>query len=170
MFSSVFALAVSGMLAGAETANLPVWQSDYRQARELATREHKPMAVVIGNGANGWDKVVVGGAFGSETVSTLRTGFVCVYVDNSTPAGAKLAKDFGVTETGVVFSDRTAGVQAFRRLGAMPDAELHQAAVKYSDPKVVVTSTDTGAPVRVEAYYPPQASGTCPNCRPAYYR
>jgi hypothetical protein len=91
-------------------------------------------------------------------------------VDRATTDGAKLAGEFGLADAGLVMSDRTAEVQAFRHVGTMPDAELRLAAVRYSDPNLVVKTTETGAPAQAVApvYYQP--SGTCPNCRPAYYR
>ena len=48
MFSSMICLAASAMLSTATAANLPAWQLDYRQARDVAAREQKPLAVVIG--------------------------------------------------------------------------------------------------------------------------
>src|SRR6185369_16011411 len=165
MYSSMICLAMSAMLSTTTAAHLPAWQLDYRQARDVAAREQKPLAVVVGTGAAGWDKIVAGD-LAPETASALRSGFVCVYVDKSTPDGEKLAKAFDLTKTtGLVISDRKGDLQAFRHEGQMADADLHRAAVRYADPALVVRSTESNAPPPAPVQYYQPAFGGCPSCR-----
>ena len=79
---------------------------DYRQARDLAAKEQKPLAVIIGSGSTGWEKVV---PMADRTATAMRAGFVCVYVDKTTPEGEKLAKAFEMNDAGVIISNVSPG-------------------------------------------------------------
>ena len=170
MFSSLVGFAMTAMLTS--SVNLPAWQTDYRNAREQAARDHRPLAIVIGTGSSGWDAVV---PMVDRTADDLRTNFVCVYVDKNTPAGQKLARDFEMTDTvGVVISDRTGDFQAFRHTGKIEEAEMHRAAVRYADPAYRVLRTETAVPEPVQTQsnyqqqaYPAATNGGCPNCQRA---
>jgi hypothetical protein len=139
----------------------------YRQAKDIAAQAQKPLVVVIGSGSAGWDDVV---AMEDDTATAVRANFVCCYIDKNTERGAQLAREFEMVDTtGVVMSDRTGELQAFRRTGKMESAELHRAALRYSDPAFVVRTTETQVPVQQANYYsnyaPPPMQGGCPNCQ-----
>ena len=177
MFSSMVGIAMTAMLTS--SVNLPAWQMDYRNAKEMAARDHRPLAVVIGTGSTGWDAVV---PMVDRTADAMRTGYVCVYVDKSTPAGRKLAGEFEMSDTvGVVISDRTGEFQAFRHSGRIDEAELVRATARYADPAYRVLRTETVVPeqpVSPVGYYQSQyaapqsatsapAQSSCPNCQRA---
>jgi len=158
MFSSMIGLALA--LAPSPAANLTAWQSDYRQAKSLAAREHKPLAVVIGTGAANWDNVVSAGSLGDTAINTIRSTYVCVYIDTATEAGKKLAKEFDFTGPGVIISDRTGELQAYRQVGTVEATKLTTTLVKYAESDRVVKTTEVVAPVTI----------TTPHFQPAYYQ
>jgi len=166
------------MLGTASTSNLPAWQLDYRQAQELAARDQKPLAVVLGSGPASWEKLVAG-EISDETSNVLRTNFVCVYVDTKTVEGKKLADDFEMSSNpGLVISDRTGRVQAYRHGGTMDNAELQRTAAKIADPNFVPQTTETNqaaafkTPAPAPVYTSPAANSYCPSCqlRQSMYR
>ena len=121
MFAHVFLALVSI----GQVVNAPVWQADYSAARSQAIAQKKPLAVVLGTGANGMDKVVVG--LDKETQKRLANDFVCVYVDTSSPNGKLLATAFEIVGgQGVVLSDRSAKSQAFWKQGTITGQEFAQ--------------------------------------------
>ncbi|MFL5329243.1 MAG: hypothetical protein ACJ8C4_10040 [Gemmataceae bacterium] len=165
MFRFAFAVTFVACL-GTSSANLPSWEMSYRQAKDIAAQAQKPLVVVIGTGSAGWGDVV---SMEDQAASAVRANFVCCYIDRNTERGAQLAREFEMVETtGVVMSDRTGELQAFRRTGKMESAELHRAALRYSDPAYVVRTTETQVPVQQANYYSnyaPPTQGGCPNCQ-----
>src|SRR5262245_23387356 len=89
MYTSFLVLALSGLVA-ADTAN-PGWQNDYVAARSQAQREGKPLAVFLGSGESGWQKV---GRDSNEVKQVLANKYICVYVDSKTDEGKRLAEAF----------------------------------------------------------------------------
>lgn len=171
MFSSLVCVA----MLGTASSNLPTWQPDYRQAMEISARDHKPVVVVLGSGPASWEKLVVG-EISPETASALRANFVCVYVDVKTAEGKKLAQDFEMTTNpGLVMSDRTGQVQAYRHGGTMDEAELHRTVAKLSDPNFVPRTTEANAAAAFQTPAPApvySAPSNCPSCqlRQSFYR
>src|SRR5262245_40310343 len=90
MFTSLIALAMVHALAAKPEA-IPTWDTDYRHARAVAAKELKPMAIVVGNGSAGWEKLVADGNFLAATTAELRSAYVWVYLDLEQDAGRKLA-------------------------------------------------------------------------------
>src|SRR5205823_2351991 len=90
MYTSLFVLALVG--APLE-ANAPSWQG-YFQASQLVEQEKKPLAVFLGTGQKGWE--MVAGSLGSEAEKVLSAGYLCAYVDTTTPEGEKLAQAFQI--------------------------------------------------------------------------
>ncbi len=168
--TSMTAVAVASLLAGSiETA--PKWQTDYRTAVAQAADLKKPVAVFIGEGTNGYAKLVVDGTISAKAENLLKTGYVCVYVDTATESGKALAKAFNLTQ-GIVISDRTGELQALRHGGKVAAADLNRYLEKFSD-VTTVTTTETNADAAVvpaaaaapaAGYHP--AMSTCPggNC------
>ena len=152
------------------------WEQDYRHARAIGTREHKPLAVFVGTGAGGWQHLAREGNLDLASRRTLRQHFVPVYVNQDTDAGRQLAANFGLAgKTGLVISDRTGGVMAFRHEGDLPAAELVRQLERYADPNLVVSTTEGNAgqqvylaqaqPAAYPAYQPAQAY-----IPPSYYQ
>lgn len=165
MFASLFALAMAHAL-GAKPEAMPAWDTDYRHAKALAAKEQKPLAVVIGNGSAGWDKLVANGNFMAATTAELRSAYVWVYLDMEQETGKKLATSFELTKgPAVVLSDRSGSVQAYRRVGAVEGPELRKVLVSYAETDRVVSRTEeTGEiapPVYQPVYNPFQSCASC---------
>ena len=138
MFSSFYTFALVATLT--TSANMPAWQMDYRQAHDVAARDQKPLCVVIGNGSHGWDNVC---DIADNSADTMRSAFVCCYVDKATPEGQKMAAEFALDGVGMIISDRTGAVQAYRHIGPLNSDEVQRAATRYSNPAFVVRTTET---------------------------
>ena len=133
--------AAAGFLAAAPVPTaVPTFAPTYGQAVSLAQEQNKPLAVFIGQGTEGFAKLVTDGGLTPETARSLKTEFVCLYVDSTTEAGKDLAGSFRMTE-GVVISDRTGGLQALRHEGAISPVVLTTYATTYSQPSLAVTQT-----------------------------
>lgn len=153
----------------------PTWHNSYNKAQELGASQKKPLAIVVGSGANGWTKIVKDGTPPAEATQMLAQKYICVYVDTATSQGKKLASDLGITlTTGLILSDRTAALQAFWHQGDLSNQALTQYLQKYSDANVVVTTTETVNSVRTSFYpsygtpsYGTYSSGGAPSIRAA---
>src|SRR5262245_56406145 len=138
MYTSLLFVAFSGMLVASSQQGV-AWQSDYQLARKAGEAQQKPLAVFIGSGAGGYEKVCRDGKLGAEAQKALEDGYVCVYVDASTPAGQKLAADFAVTRgLGLVLSDRPGNSQAFFHDGDLSETDLTRWLKHFADPNVIV--------------------------------
>src|SRR5579872_1076358 len=135
------------LLSGAvpETAISPLsWQSDYAAACRLGKREQKPLAIFVGSGPKGWQKVSQNGQLSPESRQVLAGSYVCLYVDTDKPAGRRLAESLEVSDgPGLVLSDRAADVQAFRHEGKISADDLANKLTKYADPGQTVRRTET---------------------------
>ena len=70
--------------------------------------------------------------------------YVRVYLDADTEAGRQLAATLGVSgQHGLVISDRSGGVMAFRHDGDLPAQDLARRLEKYADPDLTVKTTET---------------------------
>lgn len=149
MISTSLALAVvAGYAAAGSLAQQPAWQPDYAVAYKTAAQQQKPLAIFIGHGAKGYTQLVTDGGISAEAVKLLSQKFVCLYVDTNTATGEKLAQSFEMT-AGVVVSDRTGKVQAFRHAGAMTATELTGQLTRLAEP------APAPAPVVSASYYTP---------------
>jgi hypothetical protein len=127
MYSSLLALAMVGAPAQAPELS---WQS-YDQISQQVEKEQKPMAVFVGSGQKGWEKVA--GKLGMEAENVMAASYLCAYIDTATPEGRKLAQAFEMkNDCGVVLSDRKGETQVFWHDGAMPQAELVRHLVRHS--------------------------------------
>jgi hypothetical protein len=156
MYTSSFVLfALAGSVAASSPLEGLAWQDDYVQARKVGQTEKKPLAVFFGSGEAGYNKVCTKGQLSIELQKKLADVYVCVYVDVSTPAGQKLAADFGITKKlGLVVSDRTGELQAFYHEGDLSESDLSRWITRFADPNVVVKSTMKNTVTQV-SYYPP---------------
>lgn len=114
----------------------PAWMNDYAAAQKAVAQTGKPMAVFVGNGTEGYSKVVREGAFTSDVNKILAQKFVCVYVDTSKPEGVQLATAFQLNK-GMVISDKAGTSQAYSLAGDVAAAELATTLTAYADPKDV---------------------------------
>ena len=166
---AIFSLA--GILAGANVPTAPSWESNYANARKLAETQKKPIAVFVAAGETGWQSLTREGGLSDDARKTLADHYLCVFANTDTSAGKKVAAAFGVTDTGLIISDRTGQTQAFKHTGQLTQAELASRLVKYADPAHVVTTTETAAPPAAARVYTPVnyapafPGGGCPNCR-----
>ncbi len=133
--------AAAGFLAAAPVPTVvPTFAPTYGQAVSLALEQKKPLAVFIGQGTEGFAKLVTDGGLTPEVAKSLKAEFVCLYVDSTTETGKNLAGSFQMAE-GVVISDRTGGLQALRHEGAISPVVLTTYATTYSQPSLAVTQT-----------------------------
>jgi hypothetical protein len=179
----VISTSLAAVLVGlSAVATGPTWLTDYRAALARVSAEHKPVAVFIAPGANGYAKLVHEGQLGTDATLLLSQQYVALHIDPTTPAGQQTAQSFGMTE-GLVISDRSGGIQAYRHVGPLSQAELtaslrvcaettpaivpvststshYPAAPAVSAPPTIVTPTSLFAP----------ATSSCPTGRCPYAR
>ena len=157
MISTSLAAVVVGLTA---VGTVPHWQTDYRTALARVSAEHKPVAVFIAAGAGGYAKLVSEGHLGADATGLLSQQYVALHVDTTTDAGRQTAQSFGMTE-GVVISDRTGGVQAYRHEGAITQAELTSSLRVYASTVVIAQPAPVSVPVTTStSFYPPAAVAT----------
>src|SRR5262249_46628884 len=122
MFTSVTMVALSGFLAAAPATG-PNWEKDYPSARQQGKSERKPLAVFVGSGREGYQGVARDGKLTREVRQLLSRNYVCVYVDTGKEANQRWARAFRM-ENGIVLSDRTGDLQAFRHEGSLASEDL----------------------------------------------
>jgi hypothetical protein len=132
------------------------------------------LAVFVGRGADGWGQVSDSGKLGTEARGLLGDKFVCLYVDRDTKEGQQLAEAFELTPDvpGLVISDSTGDLQAFRHSGRLTPDDLSRYLRTYSDTARTVTRTDMVGQESVRSYPPNAAAGqyypsfsSCPSCQ-----
>ena len=179
MIGSTILVALTTLLASPGTESL-VWQKDYATALQKGKETGKPLAVILGKGANGWQSISKDGKLDSQSTDVLAQKYVCLYVDISEESGKQVAESFKLKDAaGLVISSPGGAVQAFRHDGVLPQAELQQKLERYADPANVVTTTE-GDPIERTSLYPPtynqpgynsqpgqmwSAPGYCPSCQ-----
>lgn len=163
MYTSIVLIALNGFGPAAETM-APSWLNDYVQARKQGVTEKKPVAVFIGSGQDGWQKLVRGGSLGADQKEILASSYVCLYVDLATDQGRRLAQTLQIGNTGgLVISDASGQVMAFHHEGSLEAKALTGYLQKFADPERVVTRTETNPATETRSYYPPAAPA-----QPAY--
>jgi hypothetical protein len=154
MYTSMTLLALSGLLAAAPSPSRPSWQKDYLTARKIGKSEGKPLAVFIGSGEKGFENVSRNGKITQEMQDILAKKYVCVYVDTAKEANQRWARAFRL-DNGLVLSDRTGEIQAFRHEGSLARRDLTRYLEKFSDPDIEVRTTATHVEERASYYAPP---------------
>jgi len=179
MYTSVLLVALSSVAAPSDRDSL-TWQNDYAAARRQGESAGKPLAVFIGSGKAGWEKVCRDDMPG-ECKEMLAAKYVPCYIDTSTDEGRRLAPLFKVNGTGLVISDRTGELVAFRHEGELSSGEMGRYLERYADPSRAVTTTE-GNGARTSYYGPgngtiqsnygptgyPQMMGGAPGYAPGY--
>lgn len=160
MYTSLVLFALSGFSSPAEMTVSPSWQTDYTLARELGINDKKPLAVVVGSGKEGWDKLVRNGSLGQEQNKILAANYVCVYLDTTTNDGKRVAGFFNLQNgPGLVISDHSGKVMAFHHSGNLPAPDLTKYLSRYADPERVVRTTESNPSSEVRSYYAPPPTG-----------
>jgi hypothetical protein len=156
MYTSAMLIALSATLAPAALRESPTWQSDYSHALQQGRENRKPLAVFVGDGSVGWERVSKEGSLNRDVNSLLAADYVCVYVDVSQSSGRQLADAFDFTEArGLVISDHTGRVQAFHHEGELSNETLAGYLRKFSDKDLVVRTTEDVADPQLRYYAPP---------------
>jgi hypothetical protein len=154
MYTSVllFALATYSVQS-ALVPTSPQWMDDYSIAYELGQKEKKPLAVFVGSGPHGWNRLSRDGKLGREIEQILGASYVCVYLDADLEENKKLASSFDLArQRGLIISDQTGAKQAFRSEETLSNTDLARSLKKFADPDLVVTTTET--PTRPPVYVP----------------
>src|SRR5438874_4007896 len=135
MYTSVVFVALASFVTHEELAMRPAWLKDYSLASERGTALQKPLAVFIGSGEAGWNEVSREGSLGREVNEVLASDYVCVYLDTDKREARQLAKQFQIMDgLGLVLSDRSGRLQAFRHEGGLGSTELQTYLRRYADP------------------------------------
>lgn len=146
MYTSVALLALAGFFDAAAAQPGVSWLTDYSQAMKRGKEEGKALAVFLGSGQTGYQQLVKEGQLGDAAAKVLKASYLPVYLDVSTPAGQKVAKDLGITQgKGLVISDHSCQIQAFWHDGSLAQQDLVQSLKRFSDPSVPVRGTLTAA-------------------------
>jgi hypothetical protein len=154
----ILTLALALVAPVSAQAQNPVWESDYATAQQKAAAAQKPLAVVVGPGANGWQQLG-GGSIPDQASRILADRYVTCFVDTSMPSGLALARAFDMDgSVGIVISDRTGKLQAFWHQGPLGADALTSYLARYGDPNRVVTTTDRTPAEPRYSNYPPTAT------------
>jgi hypothetical protein len=154
MSSSLVLFALAGMFTPAISEE-PQWYR-YGDALRRSEQENKPVAVFIGTGKKGWEKISENGKFNRSIEKQLTKGYVCVYVDAKEES--KLASAFEMDGPGLVISSAGGRLQAFRHEGHLANDDLENHLARFADPERVVRQTEDTAAPRMSYYQaPPQA-------------
>src|SRR5688500_14862706 len=125
MHTSVGVLALWMLAQPPASVQEPSWQSDYQASRKACLKQQKPLAVFVGEGQGGREKLTQEGPLNETTRKVLKDSYVCVYLDSSDARHRDLLEALAITKgTGLVVSDRTGDYQAFHHDGAIAQAEL----------------------------------------------
>jgi hypothetical protein len=170
MYTSILMVALS--LAPSADLTAPSWSTDYFAASKQSARAKKPLAVFLGSGEAGYEQLDRDGKLTDEAKGLLASKYVCVYVNTDTPQGKRLAKAFEMPNgRGIVISDRTGDVQAFRHEGDLSGRELVRNLEWYADTDREVRVTETNPGQRSSNYAPttPAPAAAPAYVAPAYY-
>jgi hypothetical protein len=167
MYTSILAIALASAMNSVQTTDGIAWQAEYKAAQANVLKTGKPLAIFIGTGDQGWNKVVREGNLSPEARQNLNQHFTCVYVNTATAEGKALAQGFEIQTRGLVISDVKGNKQAFSHAGDLTQDEVKTVLVKYADVKTVAATETLGrtgdgyvakpAPV----YYGGCANGRC---------
>ena len=167
MFAHTFMIALASFMLSTASES-PSWETDYTSARELGSKGHKPLAVFVGSGKEGWNRISQEGKLGLEVKRLLAKDYICVYVDTNLQAGKQLAAVFEIPKgTGLVVSDHTGTYQAFHHQGDLPTEQLLQYLRRYADSKRIVRATESNYP-QAANYDPPENNPPAVYYQPFY--
>lgn len=175
MYTSVGLFALAAAVAQPALPQETTWLRDYSKGQEQAARENKPLVVVVGTGAEGFEKLAKEGNLGKDVEQILADSYVRVYLDRSQSSQAKLIRDLSIgTDTGLVISDRKGEVMAFHHEGTLAQHDLKTHLRTYASPSLEVRTTQTHNTTRTSFYpgsspgYPGSYPGAYPGYAPSY--
>lgn len=153
MFTSVTLIALAGLMP-LTTSKEPAWLQDYASARSQCEKVGRPLALFVGSGPEGWKHLSQDGRLSPEAGRILAAKYVCLYVDANKKAGHELAVALEMPRhLGLVISDSSGHLQAFRHEGDLRSEDLQRYLHRYSDPERLVTTTESNPgeepPVRI---------------------
>jgi hypothetical protein len=154
MYSTLALLAFS--LPMATQPGKVAWQNNYREARANGIAKHKPLAMFIAPGKDGWKKILAEGAFNANIQRILADNYVPVFIDRDSTEGKKTVAAFGLgDQPALIISSRSGDIQAFRHEGTLTETDLTVCLNRYSSAGLVVTTTESliNATNRVSAAY-----------------
>jgi len=159
MYTSGLLVALVGLFPSTIRQE-PSWLEDYSQACGQCQKAEKPLAVFVGSGSKGWNRLSRDGQLSVEIKEFLSKNYVCLYLDTTREAGQELATAFEMpNRLGVVISDSKGQVQAFRHEGDLRAPDLMRYLRRYADPQRIVASTESNptneAPPRISRYAEP---------------
>lgn len=162
MYTSLLVFALSGLAPAGETAETPSWLKDYGTAGAISAQTKKPLAVFLGQGANSWQKLSREGTLPDEAKRILASMYVCLHIDTTTAEGKRLAEAFQMPSgLGVVISDRTGELQAFRHESDLSNADLIRYLQRYGDENYTVRTTESNPSHAVSASGYGRTSSVC---------
>ena len=156
MRTSVGVLALAGLLAAQAVVSAAdvTWSRDYQVAVKEGQKQNKPLAVIVGGGQGGAEKLTKEGQLNDPIKKVLAEKYISFYLDASSPANKALVEALAITKgQGLVISDRSGAYQAFHHDGSLSQAELTKQLQHFADPSVEVRTTVSNANQRV-SYYP----------------
>jgi hypothetical protein len=134
MYTSLLLAVVMGPGAAphAVAPEAPTWQKDYVAARKKGRQENRALAVFIGSGSQGPEKVCVESKLTPAVRKLLADSYVCVFVDTSEARGKRLSEEFDLAR-GLVLSTRDGESQAFRQNGRISSADLELTLKRFAN-------------------------------------
>ena len=138
----------------------PVWHLDYSEGMKAAAKLDRAVAVFIGRGSA--ESLVREGVLSVEARRLLVSHFVCIFLDQDTEEGKKVADQFAANgQPLLVISDKTRQMQAVRKAGPLSGNEVASllGAYKAHEMNATPAPTCTG---------PSCHSGTCNTCTTSY--
>jgi hypothetical protein len=154
MYTSIALAFALGFFPGrVAQESSPQWLADYHQARKLAQKDSKPVAVFVGLGADGFSKVSREGLLDAKARNLLVRHYVCVYLDTSRPATQRLVADLEISRgRGLIISDRSGEFQAFHHDGDLSAADLARHLERFAKPELNARITEENSHI---SYYSP---------------
>jgi len=165
---TVMLFALAGFNSSMGNTETPSWLTNYALARQQGANEKKPVAVIVGSGKDGWQKIVPSGALDKQQNQLLAGGYVCVYLDVATAEGKRMAQALEINGRGLVISDHSGKLMALHHQGAVASADLTRYLGKYADSNRVAQTTDQNAVARTSYYQAPAPVAPAPAYQPAY--
>jgi hypothetical protein len=156
-----------GAAPASQTGETPSWQENYTTAREVGRRQKKPLAVIIGRGPRGWEKISEEGEPTPSVRKLLARNYVCVYVDAGSEPGKRLADAFSMAQ-GLVISSRDGEVQAYRHSGRLSSGDLEATLRLHANDSGTAQAKSVGQP-RVSYSYDPVSPRPAPVAYPANF-
>jgi hypothetical protein len=149
MSTSAALFVLASISAGTPNRPEVSFQNSYLEARQLSRHRAKPIAVLVGSGSEGWEKVSKDGTVDHSVRRLLSENYVCVYIDRTDDSGKRLASEFEMPEgPGIIISNRDGEKQAFRHHGTLtndvPRSTSHGDVDRVSSDSLRAASPATG--------------------------